>query len=313
MKSKELSWAEIRKVKDVIKIEYKNLDDLIAMIYLLSDSDCRSIVVEKLNEVANSDNIQLILGIIHDNIEESIQRKILRRILTGKTSISVVERLFRHRTGVLYEDIVNLWSGLSVLIEGRDLDKSRTFEYVKKSMEFIVDYFESIKLKSRGTIQFNQARAIVIDSIRHMLSVSHEKPDYSDFSLLKVGATRKIKPITLMHFYILSLAFAIKGSEIFCIEDTPCLRLDNGYFYISNFPDHLFTEESARLLLSKHGIDVGVLNKDNSEADFVRSLLLRFYRNKLIKKSMYKVMNSAIDHYIEMLSRKDVDSVRSVE
>jgi hypothetical protein len=313
MKSKELNWAEIKKVKDVVKLEYKDLDELLAMIYLLSDSDCRDIVMDRLNEIAESEHMQFILGLIHDNIDESIQRKILRRILTGKTSISVVERLFRYRTGILYEDIVNLWSGLSMLIEGRELDKSRTFEYVKKSMEVIVDYFENIKLKSRGTMKFNQARAVVIDSIRGMLSVSHEKPDYSDFSLLKVGATKTIKPITLMHFYILSLAFAIKGARIFCIEDTPCLRLDSGHVYISNFPDHLFTDDSARLLLNKHGIDVAVLYKDNSEADFIRSLLLRFYRNKLIKKSMYKVINSALDHYTELLSRKDVNSVHSVE
>jgi len=313
MKSKELNWAEIKKVKDIIKVEYEDIDELIAMIYLLSDSDCRDIVIDRLNDIAESDNIQSILGLIHDNIEESIQRKILRRILTSKQSIAVVERLFKHRTGVLYEDIVNLWSGLSMLIESSEVDKSHTFEYIAKSMDFIVDYFENIKIKSRGTLKFNQARAVVAESIRDILSVSHEMPDYSDFSLLKVGATRTIKPITLMHFYILSLAFAIKGARIFCIEDTPCLRLDNGYVYISNFPEHLFTDESARLLLIKHGIDVGVLYKYNSEADFVRSLLLRFYRNKLIKKSMYRVINSALDHYIELLSRENVNSVRSVE
>jgi hypothetical protein len=313
MKSKELNWAEIKKVRDIIKVEYKDLDELIAMIYLLSDSDCRDIVTDRLNAIAESEHVQLILGLIHDSIDESVQRKILRRILTSKQSISVVERLFKHRTGILYEDIVNLWSGLSMLIEGSELDKSHTFEYITKSMECIVDYFENIKLKSRSTIKFNQARAVVIDSIRDILSVSHEMPDYSDFSLLKVGATRKIKPITLMHFYILSLAFAIKGARIFCIEDTPCLKLDNGYVYISNFPEHLFTDDSAKLLLSKHGIDVGVIYKYNSEADFVRSLLLRFYRNKLIKKSMYKFINSALEHYIELLSREDVDSVRSVE
>jgi hypothetical protein len=313
MKSKELNWAEIKTVKDVIKVDYKDLDELIAIIYLLSDSDCRDIAIDKLNEIAESENMQFILGLIHDNIDESIQRKILRRILISKQSIYIIERLFKHRTGILYEDIVNLWSGLSIVIEGSEVDKSYSPEYIAKSMEFIVDYFESIKLKSESTIKFNQARAIVAESIRDVLSVSHEMPDHSDFSLLKVGATRTIKPITLMHFYILSLAFAIKGSRIFCIEDTPCLRLDNGYFYISNFPDHLFTDDSARLLLSKHGIDIEVLYKDNSEADFVRSLLLRFYRNKLLKKSMYQVINYALDRYVELLNCKDVNSVHSAK
>jgi len=313
MKSKELTWTEIKKINDIIKVEYSDLDELIAMIYLLSDSDCRDIVADRLNEIAESEHVQLILGLIHDSIDESVQRKILRRIITSKQSISIIEKLFKHRTGILYEDIVNLWSGLSMLIEGSELDKSDTFEYIEKSMDFIVDYFENIKLRSKGTIKFNQARSVVADSIRDILSVSHETPDYSDFSLLKVGDTRTIKPITLMHFYILSLAFAIKGARIFCIEDTPCLRINNGYFYISNFPDHLFTDESARLLLTKYGIDVGVLYKDNSEADFVRSLLLRFYRNKIIKKNMYKVINHALDHYIKLLSHEDVNSVRSAE
>ncbi len=313
MKSKELNWEEIKKVKNIIKVEHKDIDELIAMIYLLSDIDCRNIVIDRLNEVAKSENIQFILGLIHDNMQESIQRKILRNILTNKQSISIIEKLFKHRTGILHEDIVNLWGGLSILLESSSLEKSNTFEYIEKSMGFIVDYFENIKIRAKGTINFNQARAVVVEGIRDTLGVSHETPDYSDFSLLKVGATRMIKPVTLMHFYILSLAFAIKGSRIFCIEDTPCLRLDNGYFYISNFPDHLFTDDSARLLLSKHGIDVGVLYKDNSEADFVRSLLLRFYRNKLIKRSMYNVINSALGHYSKLLINEDVNSVRSAE
>jgi hypothetical protein len=245
---------------------------------------------------------------------ESIQRRLLRKILTNKQSISIIERLYKRRTGVINEDIVNLWSGLSIVIgHAEPPDKNSFHEYIEKSMNFIVEYFESIKVKSKNVVKFNQARAIVAENIRGMFRVSHEAPDYTDFSLLKAASTRTIKPITLIHFYILSLAFAIKGSRIFCIEDTPCLRLNNGYFYISNFPDHLFSDEAARALLAKHGIDTAILYEDNSEADFVRSLLLRFYRNGIIKKSMYKVINSALKHYNELLMHHGVNSIHSIE
>jgi len=313
MRFKELSWAEIKRVKDSVNVEYQDLDELIAMIYLLSDSDCRSIVTAKLNEIANSENVQSIMGLIHDNINESIQRRILRMILSNKQSISITERLFKHRTGILYEDIVNLWSGLSIMIGHVELDETSVLEYATTSMNSIINYFENIKLKSKGILKFNQARAVVADIIREMFSVSHETPNHTDFSLLKVASTRTIKTITFIHFYILSLAFATKKSRIFCIEDTPCLRLDNGYFYISNFPDYLFTDDSARLLLTKHGIDTRILYEDISEADFIRSLLLRFYRNGLIKKSMYRVINSALKHYSNLLSHEDISSVHSVE
>ncbi len=313
MRNNEISLEEIKKVKNVIGVENYDLDELISMIYLLSDNDCRSIVTDRLNEIASSENWQYILGLIHDNMAESIQRKILRRILTSKQSISITEKLFKHRTGIIHEDIVNLWSGLSVVVENSRPNEFSISKYIKASMDFIIDYFEGIRVKSKNILDFNQARAIVASSIREMLSVSHEIPDYTDFSLLKIAYTTMIKPITLMHFYILSLAFAIKGSRIFCIEDTPCLRLDNGYFYISNFPDHLFTEDSARLLLNKHGIDVGVLYKDSSEADFVKSLLLRFHRNDLIKKGLYKVINSSLKHYIDLLNRQSMNSICSTE
>ncbi len=313
MRSNEISWEEIKKVKDIINVECHNLDELIAMVYLLSDNDCRSIVTDRLSDIANSENSQYILGLIHDNIAESKQRKLLRRILTSKQSISITEKLFKHRTGVIHEDIVNLWSGLSVVVENTMPTELSISEYIKSSMDFIIDYFEGIKIKSKNILNFNQAKVIVVSSIREMLSVSREIPNYTDFSLLKIASTKMIKPITLMHFYILSLAFAIRGSRIFCIEDTPCLRLNNGYFYISNFPDQLFTEDSAKLLLSKHGINVGMLYKDNSEADFIKSLLLRFYRNGIIKKGLYKVINSSLKHYNNLLNHERASSIHSVE
>mgnify|MGYP001627192351 CR=1 FL=1 len=298
-KFRELSWSDVKKVKELVQHQHKNCDlgEIAGMVYLLSDSDCVDVVAKKLKEISNLDDFHLVLSTIYDTLPLSIQKRILGRILSNRQAIVIAEKLYKNRTGHIHEDIVKLWGGLSIIVNYPNNITFLDYNELYKSMDFIVDYFSMVKEKAKGVTDFNEARLVVIDSIRETFGITRREPEYTDFSIIKIASTRKIAPVSLIHFYVLSLAFAIKGSTIFCIEDTPCLRLSNGYFYISNFPDYLFTTDNAKMLLDKHGIDHKVLYTESTEADFVMSLLLRFYRNGLIRKSMYKIIRSALKYY----------------
>jgi hypothetical protein len=296
---RELSWADIKRVKELVQCQHQDceLGEIAGMVYLLADADCVDVVTKKLKEISKFDSSQLVLSTVYDTLPSSIQKRILGRILASRQAIMLVEKIYKNRTGHIHEDIVRLWGGLSIIVNYPNNPIFLDYNQVYESMDFIVNYFSQIKEKAKGITDFNDARLVVIESIRETFSITRLEPECDDFSILKIASTRKISPVTLIHFYILSLAFAIKGSTIFCIEDTPCLRLSNGYFYISNFPDYLFATDSAKTLLDKHGIDNEVLYKESSETDFVMSLLLRFYRNGLIRKNMYKIVKSALKHY----------------
>jgi len=302
---RELSWSDVKKVKELIQHQHQNrdLDEIAGMVYLLSDADCVDIVTKKIKEISKFDSFQLVLDSIYDTLPSSVQKRILGQILANRQAIMIVEKLYKNRTGNINEDIVKLWSGLSVIANYINNPNILDYNQVSDSMDFIVNYFSQIKEKAKGITDFNNARLVVIEIIRETFGIIRRQPEYDDFSIIKIASTRKIAPVSLIHFYILSLAFAIKGATIFCIEDTPCLRLDNGYFYISNFPDYLFTADSAKMLLDKHGIDNKVLYTESTEADFVMSLLLRFYRNGLIRKNMYKILKSALRHYNAKFAR----------
>ncbi len=296
---RELSWSDIKKVKELIQHQHQNhnLDEISGMVYLLSDADCVDVVTKKLKEISKFDSFQMVLSSIYDTLPLSIQKRILGRILVNRQAINIAEKLYKNRTGHIHEDIVRLWGGLSIIMNNINNLSTLDYNQVYEGMDFIVNYFGRIREKAKFINDFNNARLVVIENIRETFGITRRQPEFDDFSILKIASTRKIVPVSLIHFYILSLAFAIKDAVIFCIEDTPCLRLDSGYFYISNFPDHLFTADSAKMLLDKHGIDSRVLYSESNEADFVLSLLIRFYRNGLIRKSMYKTLRSALRYY----------------
>jgi hypothetical protein len=302
---RELTWLEIKKIKAIVRDQYQdcNLNEIAGMVYLLSDADCVDVVTKQLKEISKSDIMPLVLITMYDNLPASIQKRILGRILVNRQAIMIVEKLYKNRTGNIHEDILKLWGGLSIIMNYPNNPNLLDHNQVYESMGFMVNYFNQIKEKAKGITDFNDARLVVVESIRDTFGITRREPEYTDFSIIKIASTRKISPITLIHFYILSLAFAIKGSTIFCIEDTPCLRLSNDYFYISNFPDYLFATDSAKTLLDKHGIDSKVLYTESTEADFLMSLLLRFYRNGLIRKNMYKIMKSALRHYNAKFAR----------
>ncbi len=298
-KSRELSWSDIKTAKEILQGQYQGYDlsEIAGMVYLLSDTDCVDIATKKLKEVSKNDNLHFALNALYDILPSSIQKKILGRILANRQAIMIVEKLYKNRTGHVNEDIVRLWSGLSIIVNYPNNSSVLDYEQLHKNIGFIVDYFSGIKEKSKGVSDFNEARLVVVESIRDTFGLTRQEPEYTDFSILKIAFTRRISPLVLIHFYVLSLSFAIKDAAIFCIEDTPCLRLSNGYFYISNFPDYLFTTDTVKMLLDKHGIDSKVLYKESNEADFIMSLLLRFYRNGLIGKNIYKILKSALKYY----------------
>ena len=302
---RELSWSDIKKVKEILQQQYENCDlgEIAGMVYLLSDADCVDIVTKKLREVSKFDAIHLVLSTVYDNLPSSIQKRVLGDILSNRQAIMIVEKLYKNRSGYVLEDIIRLWSGLSILIDYPNNINLLDYSQIHESISFIVNYFSQIKEKAKGITNFNEARLVVIESIRETFGISRREPEYTDFSIIKIASTKKIASISLIHFYILSLAFAIKNATIFFIEDTPCLRLDNGYFYISNLPEYLFTTDTAKMLLDKHGIDNKVLYTESTEADFVMSLLVRFYRNGLIKKKMHKILKSALRHYNAKFAR----------
>jgi len=296
---RELSWSDVKKVKELLQHQYLDYDlgEIIGMVYLLSDTDCVDIVTKKLRKISNLDSVHIVLSSIYDTLPSSIQKRILGRILSNRQAIIIVEKLYKNRTGHIHEDILKLWSGLSLIVSYPNNLNLLEYNEVQKSIDFIVNCFSQIKEKTRSITDFNNARLVVIESIRENFGITRREPEHTDFSIIKIASTKKITPVSLIHFYVLSLAFAIKGATIFCIEDTPCLRLANGYFYISNFPDYLFATDSAKMLLDKHGIDNKILYTESTEADFVMSLLLRFYRNGIIGKNMYKILKSALKHY----------------
>lgn len=303
--SRELSWSDIKKIKEIVQQQYENCDlgEIAGMVYLLSDADCVDIVTKKLREVSKFDDVHLVLSTIYDSLPSSIQKRVLGDILSNRQAIMIVEKLYKKRSGYVLEDIIRLWSGLSIVVDYPNNINLLDYSQVYKSIDFIVNYFSQIKEKAKDVTNFNEARLVVIESIREAFGITRREPEYTDFSIIKIASTRKIAPVSLIHFYILSLAFAIENATIFCIEDTPCLRLANGYFYISNLPDYLFTTDTAKMLLDKHGIDNKVLYTESTEADFVMSLLIRFYRNGLIKKNMYRILKSALRHYNAKFAR----------
>jgi len=177
---RELSWSDVKKVKELIQHQHQNrdLDEIAGMVYLLSDADCVDIVTKKIKEISKFDSFQLVLDSIYDTLPSSVQKRILGQILANRQAIMIVEKLYKNRTGNINEDIVKLWSGLSVIANYINNPNILDYNQVSDSMDFIVNYFSQIKEKAKGITDFNNARLVVIEIIRETFGIIRRQPEY---------------------------------------------------------------------------------------------------------------------------------------